>query len=666
MQSELKSLSKIFSETIFRIPDYQRGYSWGEKQVKDFWNDIVQLPPGRCHYTGVLTLEPVKESDFSRWEDDFWIIKSKKYSPIYVVDGQQRLTTAVVLMQVILESMSDGDLLNYTDSAEIRKKYIFESKDGGISRSYLFGYEKDNPSYEFLKCVVFGEQSINHSMLEETAYTKNLLSAKNYFKERVEALSFDQKERVFTVLTQGLLFNIFFIERELDVFVTFETMNNRGKGLSHLELLKNRLIYLSTKFDVDLDERSLLRKSVNESWKTVYHYLGKLSSARYSDDVFLMTHFVSYFSSRVFSADDEVTGYRLRSYFRDDGHYKDYLLDEIFTPKRLNEEGAQSLSVSEIFKYAREMKRAVKVFHDLASPADGDWSDDEKVVVSKINRLDEYPLFLLVFSTFYFFKPGPKRLSFLRSIELVGFLSKLRSYFFQQVDPYWDAVKISQGLVGVDELTSRNLNAANLFVSSSEFEEAIRSVGKTTGYYRWGGLRYFMYEYEQALRAKTKSKREFLSWDEYSVESYDEDHRSVEHIYPQKATDPYWRESFSGYLVSQKNLLKNSLGNLLPVSSSKNSALGNKSFDVKKGGRRGSKVGYCYGCLSEIEVSRFEKWGGREILIRGVHLLCFLEKNWGVPLGSVTDKIALLGLGFVLEVEGVSIADIERGVSSFG
>ncbi|MCO2630525.1 DUF262 domain-containing protein, partial [Pseudomonas aeruginosa] len=40
MQSELKSLSKIFSETIFRIPDYQRGYSWEHKHLKDFWNDI--------------------------------------------------------------------------------------------------------------------------------------------------------------------------------------------------------------------------------------------------------------------------------------------------------------------------------------------------------------------------------------------------------------------------------------------------------------------------------------------------------------------------------------------------------------------------------------------------------------------------------------------------
>jgi hypothetical protein len=56
MQSELKSLSKIFTETIFRIPDYQRSYSWETKQLKDFWTDIEQLKIGKSHYTGVLRM----------------------------------------------------------------------------------------------------------------------------------------------------------------------------------------------------------------------------------------------------------------------------------------------------------------------------------------------------------------------------------------------------------------------------------------------------------------------------------------------------------------------------------------------------------------------------------------------------------------------------------
>lgn len=55
MQTELISLSKAFTENLFRIPDYQRGYSWGEKQLKEFWSDLDQLEEGKNHYTGVLT-----------------------------------------------------------------------------------------------------------------------------------------------------------------------------------------------------------------------------------------------------------------------------------------------------------------------------------------------------------------------------------------------------------------------------------------------------------------------------------------------------------------------------------------------------------------------------------------------------------------------------------
>lgn len=155
METQLYSLSKIFTERLFRIPDYQRGYAWGERQLKDFWSDIHQLEEGHNHYTGVLTLEAVDPATYRKWEDDLWIIEAKSFSPFFVVDGQQRLTTCILLIQAILEKLKSTDKLNYNDKSEIRKKFIFESKDSGISRSYIFGYERDNPSYEYLKTDIF-------------------------------------------------------------------------------------------------------------------------------------------------------------------------------------------------------------------------------------------------------------------------------------------------------------------------------------------------------------------------------------------------------------------------------------------------------------------------------------------------------------------------------
>lgn len=39
-ENKLQSLSEIFNEKFFRIPDFQRGYAWEEAQLKDFWEEL--------------------------------------------------------------------------------------------------------------------------------------------------------------------------------------------------------------------------------------------------------------------------------------------------------------------------------------------------------------------------------------------------------------------------------------------------------------------------------------------------------------------------------------------------------------------------------------------------------------------------------------------------
>lgn len=389
MQTDLHSVSKIFSETLFRIPDYQRGYSWTEKQLKDFWADIEQIEEGRNHYTGVIMLEGVPEETYNRWDDDLWIIKSRHYKPYYVVDGQQRLTTIIVFIQAILESVKEKSL-NYTPIGDIQKKFIFDSKDDGISRAYIFGYEKDNPSYEFLKTKIFLEQSDCHSTHEETIYTHNLSEAKKFFSSQLDKLTTHEIEIFYTKITQQLLFNIYTIPDDIDVFVAFETMNNRGKPLSHLELLKNRLIFLSTKFRVEPEEKAKLRVTINESWKTIYHYLGKNKARVLDDDDFLRTHFFLRFGADLFiSADDGKCEIRWE-YLHNHDSYQNYLLNEKFTAKRLlntNRDVQNSLSLQELYDYAQDIKKVIEIFYYIFNPQESSFSDKEKVMLERLYRL---------------------------------------------------------------------------------------------------------------------------------------------------------------------------------------------------------------------------------------------------------------------------------------
>ena len=265
---KLQSLSDIFERRLLRIPDYQRGYAWLEHQYNDFWEDILHLNVERVHYTGVITLEPVPKQLWQRWDNDEWIIEGVGFKPFYVVDGQQRLTTSMLLMQAILETVDKDTQLNYQSLDTIRKQYIINRADDGLRESFIFGYEKDNPSDEYLKTKVFGVHS-HSNQYQETLYTQNLSKAKAFFKEKLKELNTEEIAVIYKKLTQKLKFNLYEIDDEIDVFVTFETMNNRGKPLTSLELLKNRLIYLSTLFK-EHEGHAVLRAKINNAWKTIY------------------------------------------------------------------------------------------------------------------------------------------------------------------------------------------------------------------------------------------------------------------------------------------------------------------------------------------------------------------------------------------------------------
>jgi hypothetical protein len=176
-----------------------------------------------------------------------------------------------------------------------------------------------------------------------------------------------------------------------------------------------------------------------------------------------------------------------------------------------------------------------------------------------------------------------------------------------------------------DELQTQIASLTTELLKESSLSESIHDWAKgNAGYYGWRSIKYFLYEYETSLLISNKSGREKISWSEFSQENFETDFETIEHIYPQKARDKYWTDRFSTFTSTQKRLLRNSLGNLLPLAKPRNSSLGNKPFPDKLGDES-SKVGYRYGCYSENEVALRPEWNADEILERGLRLLDFME-----------------------------------------
>lgn len=652
MDTQLLTLSKIFTERLFRIPDYQRGYAWTNKQLKDFWNDIQQLGSDHNHYTGVLTLEDVPETIYQHWDDDLWIIEAKSYQPYFVVDGQQRLTTAIVLIQTILECIQPGDKLNFTDRADIQRRFVFDSKDDGISRSYVFGYEKDNPSYEFLKTKIFLERSATWRP-EETVYTQNLARAKGFFTDRVVPLNKSELEVLYRKVTQQLLFNIFTINDDVDVCVAFETMNNRGKPLSYLELLKNRLIYLSLKFDAPDYERQKLRRAINDCWKSLYHNLGKNKDQPLEDDRFLFTHYIIYFGKNLIDDSAANDPIRYRRLYRTADYATD-LLENKFVTRNVAKDAPVDvkLELKDIYHYVSSLQDAVGLWYNIWNPMDSDFSSETKVWLDKLNRIGIHHFLPLILVFLQLETDNKTRVLFLKTVERQLFIYMLASRHYGFV-PVFDvepgifewSINLAEGKTTAEKIIKHLSDLTENWLKKSGFIRDLIIRFRSEGFYRWDGIRYFLFEYNLYLQGRSKTDRPKIFWPEFAEQK--KDFVTVEHIYPRQARHTYWTSRFSGLTPKQRTALRNSLGNLLPLSRPKNSSISNNPFPDKIDGKKDKVVGYRYGSYSENEVAKEHEWTPVQIEKRGLLMLDFMGDRWGIQLGSEDEKIKMLGTSFL-------------------
>ncbi|WP_368505228.1 DUF262 domain-containing protein [Alkalihalophilus sp. As8PL] len=624
--NQLKSLMELFQHRLFRIPDYQRGYAWEEQHLLAFWEDLSNLQIDKVHYTGVLTLELVSADIYSKWEEERWII-SRGSKPYFIVDGQQRLTTSIILLQALMDTLAEDELLNFNSKEDIRNMYICQQAANGIKKAYIFGYEKDNPSYEFLKTEIFKDYS-SSSQGVETSYTRNLIEAKKFFKARIDPLDLSQKEVLFKKVTQQLKFNVFEIDNDLDVYIAFETMNNRGKPLTNLELLKNRLIYLSTLLHEDEESKSILRKEINESWKTIYEYLGKNQDKPLDDDVFLKNHWIMYYT-----------------YSRDKSNvYADYLLNEQFTANRVLKKNVQ---LTDIQSYIRSLQESIKVWYLIHHPQKFE-HEEIRAWMHKLKRLSLGAFAPLIMASLLTSDHDQSIVKLLKAVERYVFIlfrvssrnsNTGDSHFYRTASSLYK--KETDLYSVVNDINNWTWDYTDIESFKKQISDNYKK--KKNGYYGWRGLRYFLFEYEIHLREKSGSSVDKIDWDRYEKNS-----DSIEHIYPATGTDVYWQSYFDSFEVDEKMVFLHSLGNLVAISQSKNSSLKNASFLEKKNPSNSNK-GYYNGSYSEIELTRFKDWTPELINQREQELLRFLIDRWQID----TDGITTHDLSFTNRVFGV-------------
>lgn len=669
MPNELQSLDQLFQNKLFRIPDYQRGYAWQQTQLVDFWEDLLNLQDNRYHYTGMLSLKVLKRTDIENWGSDLWML-DKGFKPCHIVDGQQRITTFIILLNEIIcfvrsakNNLGKSDeeiVLGYSTLKEVVSKYILQIRPPqNIIKTFLFGYEADNPSSDYLKYKIFNETF--SGTVNETYYTKNLKFAKEFFNKNINLLY--QSEGIgainalFLKLTLRLMFNIHEIEDDYDVFVSFETMNNRGKKLTNLELLKNRLIYLTTLYSdaiIDEYEKTSLRNEINDTWKEVYFQLGRNDNIPLSDDEFLRAHWIMYFSYSRHKGDDYIK-FLLNKFSAKNIFEKPIIINKInenFIDRSDNGEDDLSidddfenesetitifkLSPNEIKNYINSLKDMAKYWYDSFFPfLSPNLTKEEQEWIDKLNRIGIghfRPLVAVIISLKE--ESAEKKVSAFKAIERFIFIcfrmgyynASFRSseYYRMTKSLYFREIKLDDFIQDIEDITATNIE----FVIPNFIAKIEKHFKDAEGYYSWNSIKYFLYEYEFSLAQKNnidKISREMFTKSE-------KDKISIEHIFPQTPTNYYWRNMFRQFDNDEKIWLAGALGNLLPLSQSINSSLQNDSFDDKKSPKEYKRRGYKNGSHSEIQVSEAPYWDSKKIFDRSRTLLQFMENRWQFSL----------------------------------
>lgn len=434
------------------------------------------------------------------------------------------------------------------------------------------------------------------------------------------------------------------------------------------------------------DVKVTLRNRINSAWGEIYNQLGRNKTAPLNDDEFLRAHWIMYFKYSREKGDDYIR-FLLDDYFSpkkvikgvdistrfisnveevsDLAEGDDDLVDKSAIPVDSDIGKPSILKISEINSYVESIRVASKVWYSTFFPQNAnEFSTREKVILEKLNRLKVGYFRPLIMSGLLKTQNDDEiRMKLLQQIERFIFLtfrvsraqSNFGSSYYSRAarSIYFGERTVEQIIKDLNEdlewVFDEN-GAFKVIYFQGFIDKKFAKNG--LGFYGWSDLRYFLFEYEEHLKQTRNQPK--LGWENFI--KHEKDKVSIEHIYPQNDSNIYWVERFGDYSEQQRNHLKGSLGNLLPLSSSINSSLQNDDFLAKKKIKQDDagvvlRNGYSNGSYSELEVASADEWASKEIVERGMKLLGFMEQRWEIDLGDRSNKLKLLQLSFLDNLE---------------
>ena len=244
------TLSEIFSinnNVVYRIPKYQREYTWGINEWDALFNDVT-------------------ENDFGYFLGSYICVNNGSLggTTLELIDGQQRFTTIILLLTALYEKLNSlkdqmdederTDLINLR--SELANKKQSYTTDGSKKTEYTqrLILQKQNMNDEDFSFILFDKGIINgHRDRPKNFGNRRIAKAYKHFCKLIDEAIAELKKDNSNISEVGALFSIVCkfesaimvgieVDTNKDAYMLFESLNHRGIPLSALDLIKNTLI----------------------------------------------------------------------------------------------------------------------------------------------------------------------------------------------------------------------------------------------------------------------------------------------------------------------------------------------------------------------------------------------------------------------------------------
>lgn len=215
MKSDTASLSELFDkESFYEIPSFQRPFSWDQDNFRDLIDDLLDTDPKSQYFLGSIV---------------YYIENGDRM----VVDGQQRLTSLMILLACIRDLVGEEKIKSDLQGLIIQPEDTVREID---RRDRLL--VKDHEMFASMVSEIGGTNQV----LDPRDYdepSNRYIIARNVFREKLENLSQDKLIELMRFVSNRCI--LIYLEAGTfeEAFRLFEVVNDRGRQLRRIDLLKS-------------------------------------------------------------------------------------------------------------------------------------------------------------------------------------------------------------------------------------------------------------------------------------------------------------------------------------------------------------------------------------------------------------------------------------------